>query len=351
MLERLSALAILPKAKHMAALRLTKDEYRALMRRKSVLDVVNTLKNHPYFSKTLSGLSSTNPHREQLEQALSKDLFYKYESLMRYCFRRDHFGGYFLVRSEINEILQKLRLMSLGFSQQYIAQMPGFLVSKTKLDLMAIAQATSLQELYKILHFTQYAKTMQGIVTQGEGNINYIECEHAFEAYYYEYVLNKIDKELSKNAAKDTRELFCCQAEIYNIDMLFRTKAFYPTLFTTKQLQNNLLPVYGVLNKKVLFALAATNSLEDFFKMYNTTRAADVYGALSDNFERQTGAKPYRHLYKKAQRLIHFSSSPETVLAALLCLAEIERSNIVTVVEAVRYGLEPEKTERFLKFC
>ena len=46
-----------------------------------------------------------NLHRAQIEEALSKDVYYKYESLMRYSFRKGKFGAYFLMRSEINELL------------------------------------------------------------------------------------------------------------------------------------------------------------------------------------------------------------------------------------------------------
>ena len=37
-------------------------------------------------------------------------------------------------------------------------------------------------------------------------------------------------------------------------------------------------------------------------------------------------------------------------LAALLCLANLERSNIINVIEGVRYGLSPEQISAFLKY-
>ena len=53
---------------------------------------------------------------------------------------------------------------------------------------------------------------------------------------------------------------------------------------------------------------------------------------------------------RAAQKLLHFSSTPQTVLAALLCLANLERSNIINVIEGVRYGLSPEQISAFLKY-
>ena len=53
---------------------------------------------------------------------------------------------------------------------------------------------------------------------------------------------------------------------------------------------------------------------------------------------------------RAAQKLLHFSSTPQTVLAALLCLANLERSNIINIIEGVRYGLSPEQISAFLKY-
>ena len=43
--------------------------------------------------------------------------------------------------------------------------------------------------------------------------------------------------------------------------------------------------------------------------------------------------------------LIHIS-----VLAALLVLCDIERSNIINIIEGVRYGLSPDDIAAFLKY-
>lgn len=132
MLDELSALAIVPKAKAIAARRLTKNEYESLARKRSVIEVTAALQAHPAFKSCLAGVSQTNLHRAQLEEALRKDVFFKYESLMRYSFRKGHFGAYFLMRCEIDELLTKLRLLSMGFHHHYIVHLPGFLADKTR---------------------------------------------------------------------------------------------------------------------------------------------------------------------------------------------------------------------------
>ena len=59
MLENLSALAIVPKAKAIAARRLSHGDYLELMRKRSVIEVTAALQSHPYFKDSLKGLSQT----------------------------------------------------------------------------------------------------------------------------------------------------------------------------------------------------------------------------------------------------------------------------------------------------
>lgn len=349
MMDKMSALAIVPKAKHIGAKRLTRADYHELMRRRSVIEVINTLQAHPYFAQTLGGLSQASLHRQQVEEALSKDVFFKYESLMRYSFRKGHFGGYFLMRCEITELLQKLRLMSIGYGEQYIVQLPGFLLSKTSFNLLELAAVKDFDDCCKLLAGTPYLRVLQSVLPKQGKPLDYLVCEHAFETFYYQDVIRRIDRDLSGSAAKDTRDLFRCRAEIYNLDLLFRIKAFYAGQFTPMQIRGLLLPVYGALSQKRLYALADAPDLSSFLTLYNQGRGAQVYGTRSANPEEASEVAEYRTLYRKAERMLHFSSTPQTVLAAVLFLADLERSNVVTILEGVRYGLAPERIAQFLK--
>lgn len=349
MLHNLSALAIVPKAKAIGAQRLTREDYNELMRRKSVLEVMTTLQSHPYFKRSLGGLSPTNLHRAQIEEALSKDVFYKYERLMHYSFHSGHFGAYFQMRCEIDELEHKLRLMSLDVAEQYIVQLPGFLTEHASFDLLRLAAAKSPEECLHVLAGTPYARVLERVFPQKGKPLEFLAVEHALETYYYSFVFRRIEADLSGRSAADTRELFLYEAEIYNLDLLFRAKAFYPNQFTPRQLKKLLLPFYGVLAQNKLEMLADTHDLESFLHLYNHTRAGARYGERTTSLQAASDVQAYRSLYAKADRLLHFSCTPQTLLAAVLCIANLERSNIVNIIEGVRYGLPPEKISQVLK--
>ena len=347
MMESLSALAVVPKAKAIAARRLTKTEYAELMRKHSVLEIVAYLKEHPYFRHSLAGLDSADVHREQLEQALNKDIFYKYESLMHYVSNKEGFAGFFMMRCEIEELLQKLRLLAMGFHHHYITQLPGFLADKTSFSLIRLAQAETPQQCLAVVSGTPYARILAPIIPKKGRKLEHHECERVLWTYYYETSLKKIR---AGRYAADTKRLFLMQAEIYNIDMLYRAKAFFAHAFTPQQLRRLMLPYHYALGPKTTARLAQAADLEEFLRIYNTSHAKEVYGERTAAPDIDDSVCAHRTLHKAATRLLHFSSSPDTVLVALLCLATIERSNIVSIVEGVRYGLSATQMQEFMKY-
>ena len=147
MLENLSALAIVPKAKAIAARRLSHGDYLELMRKRSVIEVTAALQSHPYFKDSLKGLSQTNLHRAQIEEALSKDVYYKYESLMRYSFRKGKFGAYFLMRSEINESLLRCGFCPWASGIIISSRCLAFSMPKTSFSLLRLAKAESARRI------------------------------------------------------------------------------------------------------------------------------------------------------------------------------------------------------------
>lgn len=347
MLNRLSALAIVPKAKAIAARRLTPADYDELMRKGSVLEIVAALRAHPYFKDSLAGLSGANIHREQLEQALARDIFYKYESLLHYVSSKGGgFASFFMMRCEIEELLEKLRLLAMGFRHHYITRLPGFLADKTSFSLIRLAKAETPAECLEVVAGTPYARVLEPVIPKDGAKLDHLLCEHALWSYYFETSLAQVR---AGRSAAQTRRLFLMEAEIYDLDLIWRAKAFFPADFPPERLRALLVCRPAVLSAKALRRMADAPDAKAFLQLYNASRAAQVYGAREGDAAADDNTGPQRVWCRTAERLLHFSSAPQTVLAALLCLATIDRSNIINVVEGVRYSLPPAEIRAFLK--
>ena len=81
-----------------------------------------------------------------------------------------------------------------------------------------------------------------------------------------------------------------------------------------------------------------------------SVKISKLYGERTADLEKPSDIEADRALYHTAERLLHFSCTPQTVLAATLCLADIQRSNIINIIEGVRYGLPVAQINAFLKY-
>ncbi|MEG2769274.1 MAG: hypothetical protein RR902_00480 [Oscillospiraceae bacterium] len=76
MLNDFAENAIIPMTRAIFARRISKNEYTQLMRRRSVPEVAQVIKAHPYFEGSFQSLSDSVPHRGHLESLLNGDIYY-----------------------------------------------------------------------------------------------------------------------------------------------------------------------------------------------------------------------------------------------------------------------------------
>lgn len=347
MLNKVSALAVVPKARAMLSRRLKPNEYQELMRRRTVTELAQYLKAHSYFKDSLKHMPTLDLHRKQLESMLMRDIFEKYESLLRYDFAKDSFARFFIIEAEVEQILEILRLMSIGAEQDYIGKMPAFLQSKLSVDLMKLAKARDFKEVLKALEFTPYHKVLMPIYLHDPDIKNLPQLEKVMLTYYYGAVKELARKSFNGTELKEVLHLFLQEAELYNIGLLFRAKAFFPDEYTPEELEKLLLPFSYRVSSKRMAVLAGTSNLqalEAAFRSYSLDR---LYGFPDKN---KASSHELSYMYKKAIRLLHFTTSPSAALAAFMFFAKLERSNIINIIEGVRYGLAPEDIDKLLKY-
>ncbi|MEG0877293.1 MAG: V-type ATPase subunit [Oscillospiraceae bacterium] len=347
MLEKASALAVVPKARALFSRRLTRNEYMELMRRRTVTELAVFLKAHPYFKNTLKQMPTKDLHRAQLESMLTHDIFIKYKSLLRYDFSKDSFSRFLLIETETSQILDALRLISIGQHEDFISRMPAYLQNSLGIDLMRLAKASSFKEVLQVLKFTPYYKVLLPIYHDDEQLSNLPRLECAMLTYYYSTIEDLIRKCFNGREQREVEQLFLQEAELYNLSLIFRVKSFFPNEYTPDELQGMLLPiVYKVSPRKMkeLTTAADLNALDSLI------RSLGMPNYFASKRTEHTGANEYNPLYRQAITLLHFTTSPSAALAAFICFAKQERNNIINVIEGVRYGLAPEEIEKLLRY-
>lgn len=339
--------AMIPKARGMYAKRIHPAEYEELMRRRTVPEVAAVLKKHPYFGDSLATLSPIDPRRQQLEELLGMDIFNKYEALMRYDFAAESFCHYFIIECEVREILRALRMLSVGVTSDYIQHLPPFLEGALRFDLFRLAEARSFDQVLEVLRFTPYHKALRPVWEHDPFLRDYPAAEAVMIRFYYASVFDLAKKYLSGREASAVCSLFLQEAEVYNINVILRSKIYFGGAYTPDTIRPLLLPYTYRVSKRRLDAMIDARTPEEMITLYNQTGLAPFTGPVDlEAFDASGG----RLLYTHARQVLHLSSSPAAALAAFISLAKLERDNVVNVIEGVRYGLSPEKIRVLLRY-
>lgn len=339
------SLAIIPKARGMYAKHISMAEYEELMRRRTVPEVAALLKRHPYFRDSLATFSASSPHRGQLEELLSLDIFSKYESLVHYDFSSDSFSHYFLDESEIREIIKAAHLLSIGLPGAYLNKIPTYLVGKTSVDLYALGQAANFAELVETLRFTPYYKVIRTCFEQDPNLQNFPLLEATLLKASYDTTFALVERSFSGQERDSVNSMFLQEAEIHNLQLIMRIKKFFPTAYTPEEIHQLLLPYRIHVTKQMMNTMVEAPTLDALRLLFRQSSAVRYTGSADfDDITITSG----RVLYHHALRLLRLTSSPAAAMAAFLSLAKLERDNVVNVIEGVRYGLPPEKIRALL---
>ncbi len=337
--------AIIPKARGMFSERISKESYGELCRKRSVAEVARFLKAHPYFENSLASLSDLDPHRGQIEELLRKDIYIKYERLAHYIPRTAKFGRFFVLESEISELITVITILSVGGDNRYISSLPSFLIQKLSFDLMELAKATDYSSMLRIIEHTPYHNILSELKDM-DPNRRLLSAEAKLWSYYYKTILKAIDNEVPSGERRSVKILFLEEIELINVNMLVRIKKYFSKSFTPSDIRKNMIPHRYLLSRKLLNEMSEAQDFNLLCDMIDNSIIGRLYsGPKSPDFI----LSQQRRRYKRALLRLHLTTSPSVSLASFIILSKLERLNIVNVIEGVRYKLPPTEIEALLR--
>lgn len=339
--------AILPKARSMFSKRISLAEYEEMMRRRTVPELAILLRKHPYFRGSLATLSPSDPHRGQIEELLSMDIFIKYEALLAYVFADENFTAFYLGECEIRQILRMLHLISIGQPQLYMSQIPPYLIGKARFDLYDLAQAKTPADVAKVLRHFFFYRPMLEIAEADPELADFPMAEATFLRFHYERIFAQIDESFSGREAEGVRDLFLMEAQIYNLQLLLRLKTYFPDAYTNEEIHRLLLPYTYRTPRRLMEELIEAPGTE---KLLGLLRTAPAGKYAVDGTADELAVAGNGLLYRHARRILHLNPSPYAALAAFIALSKLERENITNIIEGVRYKLAPEQIRALLWF-
>ena len=216
------------KREGMHGKRLTNNNFMDLLNCKTVHDVAYYLKNRTSYNKLLAGINENEVSRSELEVLLKQKIFDDCSDLGRYgASVGERFSDYLIMRSEIEQVMHSLILLNSGRDDGYVNYMPEFLQKKTGIDLDALSQIKTYDDLLRALGNTPYAKVIAPFKPEPGKLLDYTKIENALYTFLYNSVFTMIKKNYKGGAAKQLRDIFNSYLDLDNYVRIVRMKTFY----------------------------------------------------------------------------------------------------------------------------
>lgn len=329
--------ALTTKIRAMLRGKLTAAEYDQLIQLHSVSEVAAYLKQNTRYAKVLANVNEAYIHRGYLETLL-RDLL-KSDMAAFYPFldtAQKFFLNVFTIRGEIEIIKIYLRLLYSKHPERFQTQ-TGVKELHTKgFEPERFAEAVSFAEFVQLLRHTQYYPMLSTFVGDEERQ-NLFDLEMSLDMYYTNLAQDYVKKYLNEEERGIIRKVYGAEIDLNNLLFILRAKKFYG--FAPERIWPYLARRGGRLSQQQMSEIVESTSFEDAMRMIGTTRYASAFN-MQERFLEKGAREFLLRIY-----LHIFSVNPYSIAAPLcyLHIKENEIRNMVSVIEGIRYGLQPEQ--------
>ena len=313
------------KLKGMYAKRLKNDDLQDLAKQNNLKSAVAILKNK---SSSLNVLSE-DADREQIEKVLNGEIIYDIEKIVKYLDKNDtQIFNLLISKYEIRCIKKAIKLL---YSKNEYDENIKIWTNTIFTDLKGLESIKSIDEFLKIINNTKYKKILKKYFENKDTEYSIFEIENELDKMYLKSIYN------SAGNNKNLKKMIGAKIDFTNILWIYRMKKYYN--FSEDKIEKSIIDINYALKKNQILSLVKAKNIEELNEILKKT----VYSNIStdDIYELEFNMKKYLHgLYIK-----NFKSNLLSIncIYSYLNLVELENKDIISIIEAVRYGIDKEK--------
>jgi V/A-type H+/Na+-transporting ATPase subunit C len=211
----------------------------------------------------------------------------------------------------------------------------------SQISIGKLITARTTDELVENLKETEYYAPLKKI--KDTDNVTLYDYNLALDLYYY----TSTWKEQKKILKKSDLELFMrdrgSKIDLLNIQWIYRAKKYYN--MKPADIYLMLIPIHYKLSTELVKDMVEAPGVEEFENVVIRTTYARHYNFKQNLTMEQMYADCLHHLYTADRRKNPYSVS---AINTYLFLKEEELKKLTTVMECVRYGLNPGETAAYI---
>lgn len=334
---------ITAKVRTMMGKMLTVDDYKAMIQKKTVQDVANYLKNNTYYNTVLDDINENSIHRGQLEQILKTSLIESYTKLFK--FLRGDVKTYLkliFLKYEIEELKMIVRVLHTEHNIQFAQNSLAFLRENDDIDIQKLLESKNIQQLIENLKGSVYYNVLSPFVVNTE-HLDLFSIEMTLDMYFFNLVWKQKEKLLSGEDQRIITQSLGSETDVLNILWIHRCKKYYN--IPNEIIYSYIIPYRYRLTKSQIVKMVEAKTVEELEQIVGATCYAQIFGQNKGLLLEHDFNLYVFKIYKKILRYHPFSIAS---IMAFIHLKEIEIRNLISIIEGIRYGLEPEQIKQYI---
>lgn len=318
--------------------RMTSEDYRQLLSKKTISEAAAFLKEHPGYARGLSNLGSGVLHREPLESALHSIYVDEYRRIFSFLQSDDkELLRFPIYRAEQSAILTTMHHLTSTNMLEPVTIWASVLEKQSHLDLLALQNSASFSDIVNAAKDTIYGSALSRISSGENQAPTQAFVDNMLQVAYYARLYKILTKNYKGATRRIVKQSLDDETDLLNLVQFLRLKKY----FSTEDIQRYSfpLPCSAKLNKAYIQELLAAKDYDDAFQLV----ADGPYDALFSSIS-PSGLEAYLYTlqYNFSRRQLRAATPTVYTPIAYLTLKEIELRNIISIIECIRYEVDPQ---------
>jgi len=334
--------AINTKIRAMRSQFLKEEDYIKLMEMDSVKDQITYLKEETKYSQVLKDLDE-NANIQQVELQLERLQVRQFEKIIK--FFSDDYDRYiksYMFRHETEDLKLFLRVLSRGEKLQDY-RMESLLKEKYySFSYDKVKDAKSVVDFIDKLKGTKFYDVLYPYRNENHSKLMFY-MEMNLDRLYFNTISESAQK-LSKADREAFNKVFGENIDILNIEWIYRGLKFYN--LSPEELINYTLP-HGLVFKFRDLKDLCYGDLEHLKAVVRQTRYKELVNEEKD-IDLFMGIRVQRYMYNSFKNAFREGKFDISISNAYLHLLEYEIKDIISILEAKKYGLSYYETKEYL---
>lgn len=337
--------ALITKIKTVHANNLKPADYKELLKKRNINDITVFLKKHPAYQEVLDKIPEHTINRSRLEGLIRRQKFNQMMRIIKFLTMKDQsFYLLSLLHQEHEVLLSMIRSFISNETYDVVADLPVYFNRYSKIDFEEISKTTNLQELVPKLKGTKYQKMLKPFERIKNDDLKYYEFESLFESDYYEYAFAHIHKNYKGRLRDELEKVFRSRIEMENMIKIYRLKKFYKA--DALEIKSMLIPSNRISEQKMDLIIKIDDP-NQIFQMIMDMGYAQFLGDKDEIYLEYYADHLKFHI---ANKLMFYATHPSKVFIGYMILSELEVTNLIHLIEGIRYQVPEDEIRSMMVF-